>query len=246
MKLGTVKPIEGVEEPEITPGSLVGGGSQTPGGPGGSRGGGGGDRPLPSNDNNADDVDDEISEYTGRYRILTWFLLLIVLMTFGGLIGAYVVIATNNVAEWAPFTLPIQVWISTVLILASSVTFYIAESSIKRIEQARGKQYLLATTILGGIFIASQLLSWLELSRRGLYMQGNPYVGFFYLLTAVHAVHVLGGITALSTILLRSWYPTANAEAIKRRVSLAQVVGWYWHFMGLLWIVLFVLLGFWK
>lgn len=195
---------------------------------------------------NEDDEAAQSSDPSGRYRILTWFLLLIVLMTFGGLIGAYVVIATNNVAEWAPFTLPIQVWISTVLIAASSVTYYAAERAIQRNLQDRGKQCLLATTVLGGVFIASQLLSWLELSRRGLYMQGNPYVGFFYLLTAVHAVHVLGGITALSAILLRSWYLTSDADVVKRRVALAQVVGWYWHFMGLLWIVLFVLLGFWK
>lgn len=243
MKLGTAEPVANTEELEIKPGKLSGGGSQTPGGPGGYRGGGGGDRPLPAND---DDEDAQNSDPSGRYRILTWFLLLIVLMTFGGLIGAYVVIATNNVAEWAPFTLPLQVWISTVLIVASSVTYYVAERAIQRNLQERGKQYLLATTVLGGIFIASQLLSWLELSRRGLYMQGNPYVGFFYLLTAVHAVHVLGGITALSAILLQSWYPTSDADVVKRRISLAQVVGWYWHFMGLLWIVLFVLLGFWK
>ena len=50
----------------------------------------------------------------------------------------------------------------------------------------------------------------------------------------------------LQAILLRSWYPTSNEVAIRRRIGLAQVVGWYWHFMGLLWIVLFVLLGFWK
>jgi len=156
------------------------------------------------------------------------------------------VIATNNVAEWAPFTLPIQVWVSTALILASSGTYYIAEKAIKANIQERGKRFLLATTVLGGVFIASQLLAWVALSNRGLYMQGNPYVGFFYLLTAVHAVHVLGGITALSAILLRSWYPTSNEVAIRRRIGLAQVVGWYWHFMGLLWIVLFVLLGFWK
>ncbi len=243
MKLGTAEPVINSEELEIKPGRLSGGGSQSPGGPGGHRGGGGGDRPMPGNE---DDEAAQSSDPSGRYRILTWFLLLIVLMTFGGLIGAYVVIATNNVAEWAPFTLPIQVWISTVLIAASSVTYYAAERAIQRNLQDRGKQCLLATTVLGGIFIASQLLSWLELSRRGLYMQGNPYVGFFYLLTAVHAVHVLGGITALSAILLRSWYPTSDADVVKRRVALAQVVGWYWHFMGLLWIVLFVLLGFWK
>jgi cytochrome c oxidase subunit 3 len=77
-------------------------------------------------------------------------------------------------------------------------------------------------------------------------MSGNPYVGFFYLLTAVHAVHVIGGVAALGSILLRVWHPTSNEEALLKRVSMAQVIGWYWHVVGGLWIVLFVLLGFWK
>ncbi|MBK9439533.1 MAG: cytochrome c oxidase subunit 3 [Chloracidobacterium sp.] len=243
MKLGTADLIASADEIVGKPVLTLGGGSSSSGNGPSNRGGGGGDGPRPSSD---DLAENETPDPTNKFRILTWFLLLIVLMTFGGLIGAYVVIATNNVAEWAPFTLPIQVWVSTALILASSGTYYIAEKAIKANIQERGKRFLLATTVLGGVFIASQLLAWVALSNRGLYMQGNPYVGFFYLLTAVHAVHVLGGITALSAILLRSWYPTSNEVAIRRRIGLAQVVGWYWHFMGLLWIVLFVLLGFWK
>ncbi len=65
-------------------------------------------------------------------------------------------------------------------------------------------------------------------------------------ITAVHAVHVLGGIAALGSILLRAWYPTESPSEIVKRRTIAQVVGWYWHFMGVLWLALFVLLGFWK
>lgn len=193
-----------------------------------------------------DDVEPPDELVPDKARILTWFLLLVVLMTFGGLIAAYVVIATNNVAEWQPFALPVQVWVSTLIILASSVTYYVAETGIRANNHERGKKYLIATTVLGAMFISSQILSWLELTNRGLYMRGNPYLGFFYLLTAVHAIHVIGGIVALGSIQLRTWYATSSDEAIKRRTSLAAAVGWYWHFMGLIWIALFILLGFWK
>lgn len=235
MKIGTAEIQDRIGDPDpIRP--PVGGGSSAGGyDPGGD----------PRRPEGGEGVDTQ-SFTPEKFRILTYFLLLIALMTFGGLIGAYVVIATNNVAEWTPFALPVQVWLSTLLIFASSVTYYLAERAVRINDHTKGKNFLLATTILGGVFIASQLLAWIELSRRGLYMQGNPYVGFFYLLTAVHAVHVIGGITALATILLRSWYPTSSDEIIAKRVNLAQVVGWYWHFMGLLWIVLFVLLGYWK
>jgi cytochrome c oxidase subunit 3 len=181
-----------------------------------------------------------------KSKILTWFLLLVVLMTFAVLIGAYIVISTNNVLEWRPFALPVQVWISTILILSSSLTFYIAQKAIFADDQPKAKKWLLATTVLGAAFISSQLLAWLELARRGVYVQSNPYAGFFYILTALHALHVIGGITALGAIVLRIWYPDISDEGFERRKTLAQVVGWYWHFMGGLWLILLSLLGFWK
>lgn len=239
MEIGTADIIEDAPEPKaIRSGSSIGSGP--PNGGDGRDPGGGGDGP--SND---DRIQAE-PFVPNKSKILTGFLLVVVMMTFGGLMAAYVVIATNNVAEWQPFSLPIQVWLSTLIILASSVTYHLGKLSIDRGDQETAKKWLVTTTVLGAAFISSQLLSWLALVNRGFYMASSPYAGFFYIMTAVHAVHVLGGITALGAVLLRVWYPTENADKIARRATLAQVVGWYWHFMGGLWIVLFILLGFWK
>jgi len=239
MDIGTAEIVNDPEEKKRKRSSLSAGSSTGGNGGGQNPGGGGSDRP----DENPADANVFVP---GISRILTGFLLLVVLMTFGGLMAAYVVIATNNVAEWRPFALPIQVWISTALILISSVAYHLGKMAVDRNTQSDAKKWFVATTVLGAAFISSQVLAWMALVGRGLYMQGNPYVGFFYILTAVHAVHVLGGIAALGSILLRSWYPTQRPDEIIKRQTMAQVVGWYWHFMGALWLVLFTLLGFWK
>jgi cytochrome c oxidase subunit 3 len=250
MKVGTVETLPDKDkEIKKRRGSSIGGsstppngGGRDPGGGGSGGGGGGGQHPEP-NDN---DAYDPRAFVPGKSRILTGFLIVIVMMTFGGLISAYVVIATNGAAEWHPFSLPIQVWISTVLLLASSVTYHFGWKHLDNADRVAAKKWFIATTALGAAFISSQLLAWIELSARGLYMAGNPYAGFFYILTGVHAVHVLGGIIALASVLLRVWYPTSNENSILKRRAIAEVVGWYWHFMDAVWIVLFVLLGFWK
>jgi len=239
MEVGTAEPLVVSEEERKRRGLSRGGG----GGDNGNKrrgGGGGGDD---SDDSGSHDTDRAIPN---KSRILTAFLLLVVLMTFGGLIAAYVVIATNGGAEWRPFDLPKPVWVSTFLILLSSVTYHISKLAIDRGDQPRAKNFLVATTVLGAAFISSQILAWFALVQRGLYMSGNPYAGFFYILTAVHAVHVLGGIMALGVIVLKTWGETESATLLERRRELAQTVGWYWHFIGGLWVVLFVLLGFWR
>lgn len=239
MEVGTAEIINEIEEPKKRRTGLSGGSNFGSGG-GNNGGGDGGNNP------NDDAWNEAIPFNSEKSRILTFFLLLAILMTFGGLIAAYVVIHTNNVAEWKPFALPIQVWVSTVIIFLSSFTYNLAKTAIERNNHKQAKSWLIVTTVLGAAFLSSQILAWIELTHRGFYMHGNPYAGFFYVLTAVHAVHVLGGITALGSIMLRSWLPTVDAASIAKRTALAQVVGWYWHFMGALWLVLFVLLGFWK
>ncbi len=239
MEIGTADIIEDIPKPKVRRFGTSLGSGPPDGGDGRDPGGGGNG---PQNDDRL-----QPEPFTpNKSRILTGFLLVVVLMTFGGLIAAYIVIATNGVAEWQPFALPIQVWISTTIIIASSITYHLGKLAVDRSEQAVAKKWLVVTTVLGAAFISSQLLSWLALVNLGMYMASNPYAGFFYIMTAVHAVHVLGGIAALGAILLRVWHPTENANSIARRKTLAQVVGWYWHFMGGLWIVLFILLGFWK
>jgi cytochrome c oxidase subunit 3 len=243
MEVGTIKTI--VEEKKskrhasLSSGIGSGGGNKNRGGGGGGSDGG--------DNNRDDDFTDQAEPYSSnKLRIAMWFLLLVVMMTFGGLIAAYIVISTNGVMEWKPFALPVQVWISTVLILVSSVTYKIAHSMLNGDQQQKAKNWLLATTVFGGMFIASQLLAWVELVRRGVYVQSNPYAGFFYILTAVHAVHVIGGIAALGYILLRTWRATSSDEELTKRQQISNSVGWYWHFMDGLWIFLFLLLGFWK
>lgn len=212
---------------------------------GGSNGNGGG------NNNNGGGSDNHSDFYNQTNtsnvpRIFTMFLLLVVLMTFGGLLGAYIVLATNGALEWRPFDLPYQVWVSTVIILASSFTYHFSKNLIDKNEQEKSKKWLLATTVLGATFISSQILAWFLLYRRGYYWSGNPYAGFFYILTAVHVVHVAGGICALGSIVLRTWNKTFSGIELKYRQNMANVVGWYWHFMDALWIVILILLGFYK
>lgn len=221
--------------------------SLTSGGGGGNngrkRGGGGG------GGDNFDDKHHHAEEAErfrpSKLRVGMWFLLVVVLMTFGGLISAYIFIATSKNPEWKPFSLPFQVWISTALILASTFTIEVARRRIS-VQQDEAKRWLLATTVLGGMFIASQLVLWLRLWREGVYVQGNPYAGLFYILTIAHAVHVLGGIIGLSYLVLRTWYKTTDDEELLRRQTSATVISWYWHTMDGLWLFLLFLLAFYK
>lgn len=255
LEIGTAEPlIEKKKEKKRSTLSSSEGGSKSGGRKrGGGGGGGGGDNNGGENDgggsNNPNNQNlDQFQEQfkPDKLRIIMWFLLLVVTMTFGGLIATYIVISTNGVAEWQPFKLPIQIWVSTILLLISSVSYQISNQNLKNENQKSSKKWLLATTVLGATFISSQLLAWLELGRRGVYLGSNPYAGFFYILTAIHAVHVLGGIIALGYMVLRTWDETNSGMELFRRQTMSKVVGWYWHFMGVLWIVLFLLLGFWK
>jgi cytochrome c oxidase subunit III len=189
--------------------------------------------------------DDEVF-LPNKSRIGMWVLLLIVVMTFIGMIGAYIVLATNKGLEWKPFSLPIQVWISSVIIIASTITYEIFNRIYAKGGQSRARVWLIATAVLGGIFIASQLLAWLELVNQGIYMAGNPYAGFFYIFTGVHVVHVIGGISAIGYLILKTKSVTNSADELFKRQTISTVVGWYWHTMDALWLVLFLLLGFWK
>ncbi|MBK9165723.1 MAG: cytochrome c oxidase subunit 3 [Acidobacteria bacterium] len=230
---------EGVKAPSNNaPGTTVEDILAGGGGPGGSY-----RDPNPGPD---DFFDDEDEERPDKASVITWIVLLVVLMTFGGLLGAYIVIATNNVLEWKPFDLPLPVWVSTITIILSSFVFHAGKLAVDKSNWQASRNCFVTTTVFGGVFIASQLLAWVALWRTGLYLEGNPYAGFFYILTAAHAIHVLGGIVALGVVVLRNWRGTSIYDESEYRRKLVRSVGWYWHFMGGLWIAIVVLLAFWK
>jgi len=133
---------------------------------------------------------------------------------------------------WDPIPLPQTLWVSTALILTSSVVFETARRVFRRGMWRLASHLLLVTASLGAAFLASQLTAWRELVNKGAFLAQNPHSSFFYLFTGLHAAHLVGGLVALFVVVL---------GRAKRR-ELVDVVAWYWHFLGLLWVVLFAVL----
>jgi cytochrome c oxidase subunit 3 len=241
LKVGKIEELEAELPQKKRPSRKYSGGNSPGNNNGGGGGGGGG-----GDDRSDDDKSSEKVFKSEKYRVGMGLILLVVLMTFGALIGTYVVLATNQALEWKPFNLPVQVWISTVIIIVSSMFFEKAKNNLWQNEQKGARKWFVATSVIGMIFIASQILAWLSLVNRGVYATGNSYAGLFYILTAVHAVHVFGGIVSLVFIVLKTQMVTLDEGELLKRQWFARVIAWYWHFIGVLWIVLFLLLGFYK
>lgn len=180
-----------------------------------------------------------------RYRVGVWVAIASILMLFTGLASAYIVrSATSN--DWTPLAIPKVLWLSTAAILASSVTIELSRRSLKRLNDAGYSSWLMITAVLGLGFVFSQLFAWRQLARQGLYLANNPHSAFFYLFTAAHGLHVLGGIGALTYLLLRTRKRRPTVDGELRRAGAADAATVYWHFMDGLWICLFLLLFFWR
>ena len=180
-----------------------------------------------------------------RYRIGMWVGLASVAMMFTSLSSAYIVrYASAN--DWVPLAIPRVMFVSTLLILISSVTLELARRKLKRLIQPAYARYLLLTVLLGLAFLASQLISWRQLAGQGIYLSSNPHSSFFYLLTGAHAVHLLGGLLALTFLWLRSQRKVTEAASVAKRQATTDAVTIYWHFMDGLWIYLFLLLFLWR
>ena len=166
-------------------------------------------------------------------------------MMFTALSSAYIVRAASA-NDWQPLQMPRVLWLSTGLILVSSITLEFARRRLKRRQQSAHKQLLGLTVLLGLGFLISQLFAWRQLARQGIYIATNPHSSFFYLLTATHGLHLLGGLGGLLYLTLRSRLRTASDEALVKGQAQTDAVTLYWHFMDVLWIYLFFLLFVWR
>jgi cytochrome c oxidase subunit 3 len=180
-----------------------------------------------------------------RYRIGVWLGLGSILMLFVALISSYIVRSASG-NDWHPIAMPKVLWLSTALILISSVTIEVSRRSLKQQSDAGYGRWLMITVALGLAFLASQILAWRQLVRQGVYMASNPHSSFFYLFTAAHGLHLLGGILALGYLLLRTTRKRSTIEGELQRAGAAGAATIYWHFMDGLWVALFSLLFLWK
>ena len=139
--------------------------------------------------------------------------------------------------DWISFTLPRVVWVNTLVLLGSSVTMQISLRRIREGAIASLRNWLTLTTALGVLFLFGQVAAWRDLRAEGVFLTTNPSSSFFYLLTALHGLHLLGGIIALLYVLFRRWRRSRITQSTA--ASLASI---YWHFMDGLWIFLLALL----
>jgi cytochrome c oxidase subunit III len=169
-------------------------------------------------------------------QIGVWILLTAVIMLFAGLSSAYIVL--RGVPAWQRIELPWLLWPNTAILLLSSVAIDISRRAVRRNDLQSMKRWLVAGGILGLVFLVGQLAAWRQLVDAGVYLPSTLQSGFFYILTGLHGLHLLGGVVALGLVL---W------KAVKDRLSVfnyepLKLCALYWHVMDALWIYLFLLL----
>ena len=187
----------------------------------------------------------ESDSRANRYRIGMWVGLASIAMMFTSLSSAYIV-RSGTAADWLPLRIPRVMFLSTALILISSVTIEVARRKLKQSFTDAYSRYLLLTGILGLAFLSSQIIAWRQLSGQGIYVSTHPHSSFFYLLTGAHGVHIAGGLLALTVLWLRSRRKSEEPFFVAKRQATADAVSIYWHFMDGLWIYLFLLLILWR
>ncbi len=175
------------------------------------------------------------------YRLGMWFAIGGILMLFIAFSSAYIY-RSGLSFDWQPMPLVPILWFNTVVILASSATLEWSRRMLKRDEIRLLDRGLTLTALLGVVFLSGQVLAWRQLSARGIFLASNPHSSFFYLLTGAHAVHLLGGLVAIFFLLAGAFRRKYSA----RQNTAVEVTTTYWHFMGGLWVYLFMLLFLWR
>jgi len=157
-----------------------------------------------------------------------------VVMLFSGLTSAFIVRQAQG--NWLEFPMPTTFYWSTVVILLSSVTLHLSWIAFKRGAVLWYRALLVATLILGIVFTVPQYEAWLEMFNNGVYLNGNPSGSFVYVISGMHAAHVLGGIGALLVAIVHAFIlPYYVSPKRKLRFEMTLI---YWHFVDFLWIYL--------
>ena len=143
--------------------------------------------------------------------------------------------------DWVDTPLPRILWLNTAVLLASSGAIELARRALRSGRRTAFNRYWTMATVLGALFLGGQYMAWRQLNNAGIYLASNPSSSFFFLLTCVHAVHLLGGMTALGYI---------DIEALLLRLgpgkrTAVDVSAYFWHFLDAVWIYLMALFFFW-
>ena len=169
-------------------------------------------------------------------KFAMWLFMGSILMLFASWTSAYIVRQAEG--NWLYFDLPSLFYYTTGIIVFSSVTMQSAYFAARKGRVDRLKNLLALTSVLGIIFLVGQILAWSELVKNSVYLVGNPSGSFVYIITGFHGLHIVSAIIFLLIVL---------NSAVKKRIGSANMAQMemcttYWHFLGGLWVYLFIFL----
>lgn len=154
-------------------------------------------------------------------QIALYVVLATVTMLFAAFGSSYLV--RQGSGDWQHTALPGILWVNTLVLAASSGTIELAR---------RRSVWVVVSMILALVFLGGQLLAWQQLAAAGVFLPTSPHASFFYILTGLHAVHLFGGLVLLAV------------AGVTRRATTMNCAATYWHFLGLVWIGVLVLVKF--
>lgn len=169
-----------------------------------------------------------------------WIFLAALTVLFLASIVGYLVVRLKA-TDWPPPgmpRLPAGLWLATVVLLAGSVTVHLALRAVRRNERAASTRWLAVTTALAFAFLLVQSWNWWGLIRLQLTAASNLYAFTFFMLTGLHAAHVIGGIALLAIVLARSHRGRYGSDHYGGVTYAAM----YWHFLDAIWLVLFAVM----
>ncbi|MCP4013811.1 MAG: heme-copper oxidase subunit III [Phycisphaeraceae bacterium] len=175
----------------------------------------------------------------GRFGMLIFIASLA--MIFAAAILGFLVVRLEDDGSWPPPGMPALPWsllLSTLILVASSVTFLRATGDLRRDDERGLVRWLTGTLVLALAFLAVQTFAWWDLIGRGMDFSRHLYAWTFYFLTGLHAVHVLGGVIPL-------WIVTRRVRRGDRSPSVRRGIFYtamYWHFLDVAWVVLYLTL----
>lgn len=171
-----------------------------------------------------------------KAQVGVWILLGTIVMLFGGLSSAFIVL--RGAPDWQNIEIPSILWLNTAILLTSSATLEAARRSLGHARIGAMKTWVIASGAFGLAFLVCQLVAWRQLVAAGVYLPSTLHSSFFYVLTGLHGLHLLGGVGALAYVLRRA----LQDRIIPGQDESLKLCATYWHFVDALWVYLFVLL----
>ena len=167
-------------------------------------------------------------------RIGLWLFMAVVTSLFALFLSAYAMRMHHGVG-WCHLTVPRIVWLNTVVLLGASVAMQLASSAVAHGRRPFARTALIAAGVLSIGFLTGQVAAWQAIGPTLYYVQGSPAIAFFYVLTIVHGLHLLGGLYVLGRAAHRF---AGGAELVDLRQSVS-LCATYWHFLLLVWLAVF-------